>query len=157
MMNNNKKSFMKTTSEKGLDLIKKSEGYSSKSYPDPGTKAAPYTAGWGSTRHIYGTPIKLGEIFTTEQATSMLQHDLKKFEDIINKKITIELNQNQFDALVCFTYNTGGSDTLFKLVNENNSTELKEWWPKHYITGGGKELKGLITRRAAEYALFISN
>ena len=142
------------TSEKGLDLIKKSEGFSAKSYPDPGTKAAPYTAGWGSTRHIDGTPIKLGETFTTEQAEAMLQHDLTKFEAIVEKKVTIQLNQNQFDALVCHTYNTGGSDTLFTLVNEGK--DVKVWWTTKYITGGGKELKGLITRRAAEYALFIT-
>jgi lysozyme len=88
------------------------------------------------------------------EAEMILKKDLIKFESIINAKIKIQINQNQFDALVSHTFNTGGSDTLFLLINSEK--DCGSWWLNHYITASGKILPGLIRRRKAEFELFKS-
>ena len=50
-------------SQRGIDLIKQFEGYSSKAYPDPATGGAPWTIGYGTTNGV-----KPGMIITAEQA-----------------------------------------------------------------------------------------
>lgn len=94
-------------------------------------------------------------IHTIAEAEKSLFEDARVFENIVARKITRELKPNQFDALVSFTYNTGGSTTLFAMVNSNNPL-LKGWWTSHYITGDGKVLKGLIERRKSEAKLFFN-
>jgi lysozyme len=75
----------------------------------------------------------------------------------VNSKVKIELNQNQFDALVSHAYNTGGSETLFSLINKRAADlEIKDWFTKRYIIAGGKVLKGLIRRRRAEADMFFT-
>lgn len=93
-------------------------------------------------------------IHTERQAQLALIQDLQVYEAIVMRKITRVLKQNEFDALVSFTYNTGGSKTLFSMVNSNNIL-LKDWWVKHYITGGGIPLSGLVERRKSEAKLFF--
>ncbi|WP_072884258.1 lysozyme [Chryseobacterium takakiae] len=76
---------------------------------------------------------------------------------MVSNKIKTALTQNQFDALVSYTYNTGGSDTLFSLINKKANPEaIREWFTSRYITAGGKVLNGLIRRRKAEADLFFS-
>jgi GH24 family phage-related lysozyme (muramidase) len=83
--------------------------------------------------------------------------DLKAYELIVTRKVDVPLNQNQFDALVSHTYNTGGSNTLFKLINEkSNDKVIYTWFTENYIRGGGKILKGLIRRRKEEADLFFT-
>lgn len=95
-------------------------------------------------------------IHTKEEAEKALIEDLGVFERIVSSKIRIELNQNEFDALVSYTYNTGGSDTLFKLINQKAPEEqIKKWFETKYIMGGGKILPGLIRRRKAESTLYF--
>lgn len=137
-----------------ITLLTKYEGLKLNAYPDPGTGAEPITIGIGSTRYQNGKKIKMGDTITKEQAIELLRSTLGKFESIVNKKVTIELNQNQFDALLLHTYNSGGSDTLFKLVNEGKDDEIAIWWTTKYITAGGKQLKGLVKRRKEELDLF---
>lgn len=98
------------------------------------------------------------ETITKEEAEEILKVDLVKFEKSVNNKIKVTLNQNQFDALVSHTFNTGGSDTLFKLIN-NKSPELEivKWFTEKYITSNGKVLPGLIKRRKVEAQLFTTN
>lgn len=140
------------TGNKGIELIKKFEGFRSKPYLCSAGKA---TIGYGNTFYEDGTPVTLDdEPITIERGIELLKLILPKFEKIVNKKVTVDLTQNQFDAIVSHTYNTGGSNTLFKLINEGKS--VKSWWTTKYITANGKELKGLINRRAAEYKLFVS-
>ena len=92
---------------------------------------------------------------TIEDAEDLLQTDIRIFERIVNSKIKKELTQYQFDALVSHTFNTGGSDTLFKLINNNGSEDvIKGWWTNHYIVSEGKTLPGLIRRRNSEYELY---
>ena len=89
------------------------------------------------------------------QSEELLRKDLELFELIVERKIKRELKPNQFDALVSHTYNTGGSDTLFKLVNQKApEAQIQKWFLTKYITGAGKPLAGLVARRKAECKLF---
>jgi lysozyme len=95
-------------------------------------------------------------IHTKEEAEKALAEDVTIFERIVSTKIKISLNQNQFDALVSYTYNTGGSDTLFKLINKKAPEEqIRKWFETKYITGNGVKLPGLVKRRKKESDLFF--
>ena len=67
-------------------------------------------------------------IHNKEEAEKALVNDLSVFERIVSTKIKIPINQNQFDSLVSYTYNTGGSDTLFKLINQKAPKEQIQKW-----------------------------
>ncbi len=93
---------------------------------------------------------------TKERGTELFSSVLPTYEKIVNNKVKVSLTQNQFDALVSHTYNTGGSDTLFSLINKKASdTEIRKWFTERYVTAGGKVLNGLIRRRKAEADLFF--
>lgn len=99
---------------------------------------------------------KNATINTIKEAEKALDEDLKVFEVIVESKLNVPVTQNQFDALVSHTYNTGGSSTLFDLVNKNLDTPVENWFKTRYITSNGKVLQGLINRRKAESDLFFS-
>jgi lysozyme len=95
-------------------------------------------------------------ISNKQEAEKALIEDLRVFERIVSFKIKILLTQNQFDALVSYTYNTGGSDTLFKLINKKAPEEqISKWFETKYITANGVRLNGLVRRRKAESDLFF--
>ena len=139
-------------SKKCIDLIKKYEGCQLKAYKCP---AGLWTIGYGNTFYEDGSKVKEGDIITQDRAEKLLLNLLPKFANIVNKKINIEINQNQLDALVSHTWNTGGSDTLFKLINNKApEADIKNWFETKYITANGKVLKGLVTRRKTESNLY---
>ena len=91
-----------------------------------------------------------------QEAEQALVEDLRVFERIVSFKIKVQLTQNQFDSLVSHTYNTGGSDTLFKLINKKAPEEqIRKWFETKYITANGVRLNGLVRRRKAESDLFF--
>lgn len=141
------------TSQNGIDLIKKFEGCSLKAYKCP---AMITTIGYGQTFYLDGSKVKMGDVITQKQAESLLVTLLPKYEKTVLNSVKVPLNQNQFDALVSFCWNCGSSKTLFKMINEKFSdANIVGWWVSHYITGGGKELAGLVRRRKEEADLFI--
>jgi lysozyme len=96
-------------------------------------------------------------IQNAKQAYDALSADLISREYTVMQNIKVPLNQNQFDALVSYVYNTGGSGTLYKLINNKApECEIKLWMTSHYITADGVTMKGLIKRRQAECALFLT-
>jgi lysozyme len=96
-------------------------------------------------------------IHNIKEAEEALFEDLTPRELAVFRKLKIKVNQNQFDALVSHYYNTGGSATLFDLINKKASNEqIKNWFTTRYITGDGKPLAGLVRRRKAEWDLFNS-
>jgi lysozyme len=136
-----------------INLIKKWEGCKLESYK---CSAGHDTIGYGNTFYEDGTKVKPGDKITQKRAESLLINLLPKFENIVNKKITVSLTQNQFDALVSYTWNTGGSDTLFNLINKKASDkEIRTWFETKYITAGGKQVKGLVNRRKDEANLYF--
>ena len=142
------------TSQIGINLIKHFEGFKAKPYLCP---AKIPTIGYGATFYKDGKKVTLQDKPITEEgAEELLKLILKSFESIVMRKIKIPLKQCQFDALVSHTYNTGGSDTLFNLVNQNAPDEqIRKWFTTKYITGGGKRLQGLVNRRNAEAKLYF--
>jgi lysozyme len=159
------------TGKKGLDLIKQFEGLHDGDLKQIGLQpkmcpAGIWTEGWGRTIRNKGEFVrgaenkelayKIAKIKDAKQADIALIQDLKVFEVIVARKITTELTQNEFDALVSHTYNTGGSSTLFKLVNERNTEAIKKWWVEKYITANGILFRGLVRRRQSELDLFLS-
>jgi lysozyme len=143
------------TSQKGINLIVSFEGFSSKPYLD---SAGIPTIGYGNTYYPGGKKVTMKDpTITKEKGAELFAEVLPSYEKIVNSKVKIELNQNQFDALVSHTYNTGGSETLFSLINKRAADlEIRNWVTTRYITAAGKTLNGLIRRRKAEADLFFS-
>ena len=142
------------TSQKGINLIVSFEGFSAKPYLD---SAGIPTIGYGNTYYPGGKKVTMEDpAITKEQGVELFAAVLPTYEKIVNSKVKIELNQNQFDALVSHTYNTGGSETLFSLINKKAEEQvIRNWFTRRYITAGGKVLNGLIRRRKAEADLFF--
>ena len=132
------------TSEKGIALIKSFEGCRLTAYLCP---AGIWTIGYGHTAGV-----TQGQTITQAQADSFLKADLEKYEKYVTAT-GLALNQNQFDALVSFTYNCGAGN-LKKLIANRTLTEISEAILL-YNKGGGKVLNGLVRRREAERKLFL--
>ena len=141
------------TSKNGIDLIKQYEGLSLKPYKPVPTETY-LTIGYGH----YGVDVTADMRLTKVEAEELLKKDLVKYEGFVNDFVKVELNQNQFDSLVSFTYNLGGGalqkSTLLDKLNQRDfigaSKEFLKW-----NKAGGKILQGLVKRRASECALFL--
>jgi len=141
------------TSTKGIDLIKEFEGLRLQAYQCPAGK---WTIGYGTTK-IQSMDVSSDMIISHEEAEQLLRQNLIHFEKKVLKNINVQINQHQFDALVSHTYNTGGSEILFDLINQSSPNEvIKNWMENSYITVDNKILNGLIRRRKAEADLYFS-
>jgi len=146
-------------SARGLKLIAEFEGLRLNAYPDPGTGNEPWTIGYGTTVYPDGRKVKKGDVITQEQALEYLQHDTKKFSDAVNRAVRVPINQNQFDALVSFTYNLGeGSLNRSTLLTKINSHDLRGAADEFgkWIYASSRVLAGLVRRRNAERDLFLA-
>lgn len=156
------------TSKKGIDLIKKFEGLHDGDLKQIGLQpkkcpAGIWTEGYGIAMRdskgnfLKGNTMPKGTISNEQEAVQQLMNHLGVYEDIVMRKVKVDLTQNQFDALVSHTYNTGGSDTLFKLINQKASIDqIGKWFTTKYITANGKRLQGLVNRRLEEFNLYKS-
>ena len=140
------------TSESMIAVIKKFEGLRLSVYLCP---AGVQTIGYGHTRNY---PFSTNYKITEEQAEKFLYEDLKKFENSIKKLVKVPLSQNQFDALVSFTFNVGATNfknsTLLKYLNNSEYGLAAEQFER-WIYSNGKKLEGLLTRRKAEKEIFL--
>ncbi|MGE8302896.1 MAG: lysozyme [Pseudomonas kermanshahensis] len=138
------------TSQRGLSLIKSFEGLRLQAYQD---SVGVWTIGYGATRGV-----KAGMAITKEQAERMLLNDVQRFEPEVQRLVTAQLNQNQWDALMSFTYNLGSanleSSTLRRLLNAGNYTAAADQFQR-WNKAGGQVLTGLVRRRAAERDMFL--
>lgn len=137
------------TSKNGRDLIKKYEGLRTKAYR---CAAGVLTIGYGHTKGV-----KEGMQITKAQAEAFLTQDLAVAEQAVNLYVKrYDLNQNEYDALVSFTFNCGAGN-LHKLLNKGLRTK-KQIADKmlSYNKAGGKVLSGLVKRRNDERALFLT-
>jgi lysozyme len=144
---------MMRTGKIGKDFIKRFESFRAKPYLCQAGKA---TIGYGTTRYLNGVRVKLtDEAITKEQAEIYFENDLRAAEKIVNRAIRVSLAQVCFDMLVSHTQNGGGSETLFRLINQNADISLiEDWWTTRYITADGVRSNGLIRRRREEFTLF---
>lgn len=137
-------------SNNGIDLIKSFEGFRSHAYKCVASEKY-YTIGFGH----YGPDVSRDMVITKEEALELLQSDIAKFELAAEPVLkNYNLNQNQYDALMSFTYNCG-INNLSKLTGYGTRS-LKTISEKMllYTKSGGVTLQGLVKRRQKEHALF---
>jgi lysozyme len=171
----------------GLTLVKSFEGCKLEAYPDPASPLAtelrkeanarksgweklsgdPWTIGWGSTGiDTFSAssdgrlkPIGPGTKWTQAQADERKTQDLDRFCVEVSKLLKIETNDNQFAALVSFSYNVGignlKTSTLLRLTNQGKFVEASNEFLR-WTKAQGKELPGLVKRREAERRLFLT-
>jgi lysozyme len=145
-----------TYSDNAIKLIKKWEGCELKSYQ---CSAGRWTIGYGNTKWMDGSDVKQGEKITLENAEKLLKHHLDKMVISLNR-LSIDVSQNQFDAIVSLVYNIGlyafRNSTLLKMikVNPNGVGITKEW--QRWCTSKGKVILGLQRRRKDEVAFYFS-
>ena len=136
-------------SNEGISLIKKFEGCELEAYQDA---VGVWTIGYGHTKNV-----KEGMTVSKEQADNMLLNELDEYCEHVEKAVTVDLKQCEFDALVSWTYNLGptnlNNSTMLKVLNNKEyddvPAQIKRW-----NKAGGKVLQGLIRRREAEALLF---
>ncbi len=136
----------------GLDLLRQFEAF----------RAAPYKDQGGKLTIGYGHLIKAGESFTVltqAQASALLSKDVGIAEAAFRRRVKVELNANQYAALICWIFNLGEANlmqsTLLTKLNaeafDDVPGEMLRW---HRIDQ--KPSRGLIRRRAAEAMLFLA-
>jgi lysozyme len=138
------------TSKKGIELIKKFEGFRANPYICP---AGILTIGYGHTKNV-----RLGDYCSEMQAELFLAEDLEVAEIELNKMQG--LSQNQFDALASFIFNLGvrnfqKSTLRTEILRGSNEAEIRSEFGR-WIYAGGKISKGLQARRKAEADLFFT-
>ena len=145
----------------GMALIMRFEGCGRiradglvEAYPDPGTGGAPWTIGWGAT----GPGIGPGTIWSRAQCDARLAADLARMAAEVRTAIApAPTTQAQFDALMSFHYNTGAiaRATLTRKHRQGDRAGAAEEFGR-WTRAGGKVLRGLVRRRAAEAELYLS-
>lgn len=137
-------------SQKGKDLIQSFEQCKLSAYQD---QRGIWTIGWG---HTLGVVAYL--TCSSKEADEWFDQDMLNAENGVNNTVKVPLDQNQFDALVSFTFNVGvGSEahsTLLKLLNNGDlSGAAKQFLVWNHVNGVTNV--GLTRRRKAEQALFM--
>lgn len=139
-----------TYSEKGLALTKRFEGLRLEAYQD---QRGIWTIGYGHT----GPDVHAGLRITEAEAEVLLNNDLSEAIAGANRLVTVPVTQNQFDALVDFTFNVGCSalarSTLLARVNAGDIAAAANEF-LHWDHAGGHVVPGLLRRRQAEMELF---
>lgn len=133
----------------GLALIKEYEGLRLKAYRCPGKV---WTIGYGHTRNVFPNMT-----VTEDEAEDLLKEDLTQVEKAVTRALKVDVSDNQFAALVSFTFNVGiqnfKNSTLLRLLNrgwyEQVPVQLLRW-----NKARGQVLGGLNRRRVAEGQLW---
>ena len=144
-------------SEKGLSMIERFEGCLLKA---SNKLDGVWTIGYGQTGRYYGKRVRRGMTTTKAEAHAWLRdHSIKTYEDAVTQAVKVPLNQNQFDALVSFTYNVGigalKQSTALRKLNAGDyagAADALTMWTKCRR----KVLAGLVRRRKEERALFLT-
>ena len=146
------------------NLLEQWEGMKQQVYLDSGGKA---TIGVGhlltqSERSsgkitIAGQDVKYSTWLSTSECHELLDQDLKSPEKTVNSFVKVPLNQNQFDALVSFTYNLGNTafqnSTLLKMLNAGSYIQVPGQF-RRWIHDNGRVVQGLVNRREKEIVLW---
>jgi len=140
------------TSREGLLEIVSHEGIVPYPYKD---SVGVWTFGVGHTKYAgHPDPFKLtrGQAYPLDFCMDLFQEDIQKYEKRVNKAVTVELKQHEFDALVSFDYNTGGIYRA-KLTKALNAGDRPVNVAKHFL--GWIKPKEIIGRRRKEMRLFL--
>ncbi len=137
-------------SDAGLTLTRNFESCLLTAYADQG---GVWTIGYGHT----GPGVHAGLTITQAQAEIFLESDASGAVTCVNKLVTAEINQNQFDALVDFVFNLGCASLsvsqLLREVNSGNYTDAAAQFQR-WDHVKGVVIPGLLRRRQAEATLF---
>ncbi len=166
--------FPMKISQKGMKFLALVEGKKNRVYPDSGGEP---TIGVGhlltkserssgklkikdSTGEVLIIDYRTLQILTDEQVNLLLLYDLVSVIDCVNTNVHVGLTQYEFDTLVSFTFNVGNdafiNSTLLKLLNDKKHEQVP-YQLRRWNRDKGKIVKGLITRRERECALWTGN
>ncbi len=141
--------------EQGIALIKAFEGFRDRAYRDP---AGILTIGYGHTSAAGAPQVTTGLRMSEREAEAVLRDDVGKFSKEVVRLLRVELSDQQFSALVSFTYNVGSENlqrsSVLEAINKKDFASVPRrlaLWTK----AAGRVLPGLVKRRAAEAALFV--
>lgn len=145
----------------GQKFLAIAEGTKYRAYLD---SVGVWTIGRGITEYEDGTKVKRGDSVTVEREITLFNNTVKKYVANVNKKVTSNVNQNQFNALVSICYNIGiagfNGSTLLKKVNRNpNDPTIRSAfasWKFGTVNGKKQVIKGLVNRRKSEADLYFS-
>ncbi|EMN8763528.1 glycoside hydrolase family protein [Serratia marcescens] len=143
-------------SDDGMALIKRFEGLRLQAYQD---SVGVWTIGYGWTQPVAGRKIGAGMAIDATTAERLLLCGIAQFEQGVERRVTVPITQGQFDALVSFAYNLGlralENSTLLRRLNAGDRQGAADEFGR-WVNAGGVQLDGLVARRAAERALFLS-
>ena len=148
----------------GLELLEQWEGFKTTVYKD---SAGLPTVGVGHllTKSelssgkitINGVPVSYENGLTEQQVTDLLAQDVQPAAAAVNNNVKVPLDQNQFDALVSFTFNVGvgafTGSTLLKLLNQGQYDQVPDQLLR-WTRAGGQVVQGLVNRRNNEIKLW---
>jgi lysozyme len=142
--------------QKGIDLMHQFEGLRLNAYLCPANIP---TIGWGNTFYESGRKVQMGETITKERADALFLWVANSFATQVRSMLRVQLNENQFSALVSFAYNVGNANlrtsTLLRLVNANpNDPNIRAQFLR-WNKAGGREMAGLTRRRQSESNLYF--
>ena len=147
-----KQNLMLYPPEIASNFVAEQEGFEAMAYKCP---AGRWTIGFGHTRNVHE-----GDVITRREAYELLDRDLIRTQEELATLIHIDINENQFIALMSFVYNFGLTKCrtyrLFGMINRGETENIKEWWPKYCDPKNKKITKGLRDRRMRELNLFFS-
>jgi lysozyme len=140
-----------------VQFVADHEGFVGKAYPDPGSGGDPWTIGYGHT----GPEVKPGQTMTKARALLVLRDDMqtavRKLYSVVKPDVIDELTEEQYAALLSFTFNLGAkaSWTIWKRVNGREWDRIPAELMK-FTRAAGKVMKGLVNRRTDEVRLWNS-
>ncbi|WP_182074468.1 MULTISPECIES: lysozyme [unclassified Serratia (in: enterobacteria)] len=143
-------------SDDGMALIKRFEGLRLQAYQD---SVGVWTIGYGWTQPVAGRKVGAGMAINAATAERLLVCGVAQFEQGVERLVAVTVTQEQFDALVSFAYNLGlralENSTLLRRLNAGDRQGAADQFGR-WVNAGGVRLDGLVARRAAERALFLS-
>lgn len=147
----------RTVCPAAVELIKSFESLQLKAYHCP---AGVPTIGWGHTGpDVTEQDVKNGRTITIDQAEKIFQHDLQNAASGVQHAVTAQVTDNQFGALVSFTFNLGignlRQSTLLRMVNKGQKALAADQFGR-WTYAGGIRLHGLEVRREAERQLYLT-
>ena len=141
----------------GLQLIEQWEGLYLKAYHGAADRPGLLTIGYGHTDAAGPPVVTAGMTITKAQADDILRSDLGKVEGHVENMVMVDLNDNQFAALVSFVFNVGEQNfrnsTLLRKLNSGDYNSVPDELMK-WTKANGVRVQGLANRRAAEAGLW---
>lgn len=146
-----KQNLMLFPPEIAAEFVAEQEGFEPMAYKCP---TGHWTIGFGHARNVHE-----GDIITRREAYDLLDRDLQRTQEELATLIHIDINENQFIALMSFVYNFGLTKCrtyrLFGMINRGEWENVRTWWPKYCNPKDRKVTKGLRDRRMRELELFF--